>query len=45
MYKEFRKTATVTPEYVPFGEEWRKEMHKLPKDFIINMLRVQLLRQ
>lgn len=25
--------------YVPFGEEWEKEMMKLPKKFIVEMYR------
>lgn len=25
-------------DYQPFGKEWKKEMQKLPKDVIIDML-------
>lgn len=31
------KTANTTEKkYVPFGDEWRNEVKKLPKDFIID---------
>lgn len=30
--------------YEPFGPEWEKEMMKLPKKFIINMLRKSQLK-
>lgn len=26
-------------EFIPFGEEWKKEMKKLPKDFLIDMFK------
>jgi len=26
-------------EYIPFGEEWKKEMKKLSKDILIHMLK------
>lgn len=28
-----------TTEYIPFGEEWEKEISKMPKRIIIDMLR------
>jgi hypothetical protein len=40
-----QKETKPRQEYIPFGEEWRKEMKKLPKDFIIDLLRKQLLKQ
>lgn len=27
---------TTKKEYVPFGDEWRNEVKKLPKDYIID---------
>ena len=27
----------INPEYIRFGEEWKAEMRKLPKDVIINI--------
>ena len=38
--KESLKMDDRTEEdYVPYGEEWEKEMMKLPKKFLINMYR------
>lgn len=36
-------TETKTPEYIPFGPEWVKEMKKLPKEFIIQQYKNQIL--
>ncbi len=32
-----------TKAYIPFGEEWKAEMKKTPKDFLIEQLRIALL--
>lgn len=33
------KTMEPKPtEYIPFGEEWKKEVKKLPKDVLIDLL-------
>jgi len=32
-----------TEEYIPFGIEWEKEMSKLPKAMIIQMLKKALI--
>lgn len=29
----------ITPEYIPYGEEWVKEMKRLPKEFLIGMIK------
>lgn len=34
---------TVPNSYVPFGPEWEKEVMKLPKKFIVEMLRKALV--
>ena len=33
------KAKKYTEEYVPFGEEWKKELMKIPKRFIIDLYR------
>lgn len=30
-------------EYIPFGDEWKREMHKFPKEMLINQLRDALM--
>lgn len=30
--------------YIPYGPEWEKEMLKLPKKFLINMIRIAQIR-
>lgn len=30
--------------YIPYGPEWEKEMMKLPKKFLINMIRIAQIR-
>ena len=37
------KAMKTEKEYVPYGEEWKDELMKLPKVFIINMLRNKCL--
>ena len=36
-------SSDASDSYVPFGDEWEKEVMKLPKRFIIGMLRTALL--
>lgn len=33
----------IPENYIPYGEEWKNELMKLPKKFIINMLRNKCL--
>lgn len=37
------EASTVPDSYVPFGPEWEKEVMKLPKKFIVEMLRKALM--
>lgn len=36
---------TTNKEYIPYGEEWAKEMKKLSKDMLIDMLRTAYLKE
>jgi hypothetical protein len=38
------KTEKEKPEYIPFGDEWRKFVLKLPKKTLVEMLRDSLLK-
>jgi hypothetical protein len=43
-YHDAASTASTVPDsYVPFGPEWEKEVMKLPKKFIVEMLRKALM--
>lgn len=30
--------------YIPYGTEWEKEMMKLPKKFLINMIKIAQIK-
>jgi len=36
-------SPAIPDSYVPFGPEWEKEVMKLPKKFIVEMLRKALM--
>lgn len=35
----------IDPNYIPFGEEWKQEISKLPKKMLIEMLRKALIEK
>lgn len=34
--------TTIPEDYIPFGPEWEKEMMKVPKKYLIELLRKEL---
>lgn len=36
--------ANEKDDYIPFGEEWEKEIMKMPKKYIIGMYRANCIR-
>ena len=34
----------IPEDYIPFGDEWKKELKKTPKDFLIDQLRTALMK-
>lgn len=34
----------IPEDYVPFGDEWKAELKKTPKDFLIDQLRTSLMK-
>lgn len=34
----------IPEDYVPFGTEWKAELKKTPKDFLIDQLRTALMK-
>jgi hypothetical protein len=44
MYGERLSACEEKDNYIPFGEEWEKEIMKMNKKFIVEMLKVQCLR-
>jgi hypothetical protein len=38
------RNKNTDKEYIPYGEEWEKELKKLPKSYLVDMLRKSMIK-